>query len=51
MARIEIPLRPGGGRELRARGVEVEAPSTNEAVSRYRELDFGRTAAAPHLTR
>ena len=35
---------------LRERGVEVEALPTPEAVSRYRELDSARTAAALHLT-
>jgi hypothetical protein len=35
---------------LRARGVEVEAMPTAEAVQRYRELDPERTAAALHLT-
>jgi hypothetical protein len=36
--------------ELRARGVEVEALPTAEAVRRYAELDPRRTAAALHLT-
>jgi hypothetical protein len=36
--------------QLRARGVEVEAMPTAEAVERYGELDPGRTAAALHLT-
>lgn len=36
--------------ELRARGVEVEAMPTAEAVRRYGELDPRRTAAALHLT-
>jgi hypothetical protein len=36
--------------ELRARGVEVEAIPTAEAVRRYGELDPERTAAALHLT-
>jgi hypothetical protein len=36
--------------ELRARGVEVEAMPTVEAVQRYGELDPQRTAAALHLT-
>jgi hypothetical protein len=36
--------------ELRARGVEVEALPTEEAVRRYGELDPRRTAAALHLT-
>jgi hypothetical protein len=36
--------------ELRARGVEVEAMPTADAVRRYGELDPGRTAAALHLT-
>jgi hypothetical protein len=35
---------------LRARGVEVEALPTAEAVRRYGELDPERTAAALHLT-
>ena len=35
---------------LRARGVEVEALPTAEAVERYGELDSARTAAALHLT-
>jgi hypothetical protein len=36
--------------ELRARGVEVEALATADAVRRYGELDPVRTAAALHLT-
>jgi hypothetical protein len=36
--------------ELRARGVEVEAMPTSEAVRRYGQLDPERTAAALHLT-
>jgi hypothetical protein len=36
--------------ELRARGVEVEALRTADAVRRYGELDPERTAAALHLT-
>jgi hypothetical protein len=36
--------------ELRARGVEVEAMPTPDAVRRYGELDPERTAAALHLT-
>src|SRR5919201_3594377 len=36
--------------ELRKRGIEVEALSTDEAVRRYGELDPRRTAAALHLT-
>lgn len=36
--------------QLRSRGVEVEALTTAEAVSRYGELDPRRTAAALHLT-
>ena len=36
--------------ELRARGVEVEAMRTGDAVRRYGELDPERTAAALHLT-
>jgi hypothetical protein len=36
--------------QLRARGVEVEALPTEEAVRRYGELDPRRTAAALHLT-
>ena len=36
--------------QLRARGVEVEAMPTAEAVRRYGELDPKRTAAALHLT-
>jgi hypothetical protein len=35
---------------LRARGIEVEAMPTAEAVARYSELDPRRTAAALHLT-
>jgi hypothetical protein len=35
---------------LLERGVEVEALPTPEAISRYGELDPGRTAAALHLT-
>jgi hypothetical protein len=35
---------------LRARGIEVEALPTADAVQRYLELDPGRTAAALHLT-
>jgi hypothetical protein len=36
--------------ELKARGVEVEAMPTADAVRRYGELDPERTAAALHLT-
>ena len=36
--------------ELRARGVQVEAMRTGEAVRRYGESDPDRTAAALHLT-
>jgi hypothetical protein len=36
--------------QLRARGVEVEAMPTAEAVERYGELDPKQTAAALHLT-
>jgi hypothetical protein len=36
--------------QLRARGVEVEAMPTADAVRRYGELDPERTAAALHLT-
>jgi hypothetical protein len=36
--------------QLRARGVEVEAMPTAEAVRRYGKLDPNRTAAALHLT-
>jgi hypothetical protein len=36
--------------ELRARGIEVEALPTEEAVRRYGELDTAETAAALHLT-
>jgi hypothetical protein len=36
--------------ELHARGVEVEAMPTADAVRRYGELDPERTAAALHLT-
>lgn len=36
--------------ELRARGVEVEAMPTAEAVRRYGKLDPERTGAALHLT-
>jgi hypothetical protein len=35
---------------LRARGIEVEAHHTAEAVRRYGESDARRTAAALHLT-
>jgi hypothetical protein len=35
---------------LRARGIEVEALPTAEAVERYAQLDPRRTAAALHLT-
>ena len=35
---------------LRARGIEVEALPTADAVRRYAELDPARTAAALHLT-
>jgi hypothetical protein len=41
---------PGTLRQLRERGIEVEALPTEEAVRRYRELDPARTAAALHLT-
>jgi hypothetical protein len=36
--------------QLRARGVEVEAMPTADAVRRYGELDPQNTAAALHLT-
>ena len=36
--------------ELQARGIEVEALPTAEAVRRYGESDARRTAAALHLT-
>ncbi|MFL5908289.1 MAG: MTH938/NDUFAF3 family protein [Solirubrobacterales bacterium] len=36
--------------QLRARGVDVEAMPTAEAVRRYGELNPERTAAALHLT-
>ena len=36
--------------QMRARGVEVEALPTEEAVRRYGELDPRRTAATLHLT-
>jgi hypothetical protein len=35
---------------LAARGVEMEAAPTDEAVERYRQSDPARTAAALHLT-
>jgi hypothetical protein len=47
-ARLEPP--PAVLDELRARGVEVEAMPTADAVRRYGELDPERTAAALHLT-
>ena len=37
-------------KQLRERGIEVEALPTDEAVRRYAELDPERTAAALHLT-
>jgi hypothetical protein len=45
-------MRPGAEAldALRARGIEVEALPTEEAVRRYGELDPRRTAAALHLT-
>lgn len=46
--RLEPP--PAVLEQLRARGVEVEAMPTAEAVRRYGELDPKRTAAALHLT-
>ncbi|HEY6672261.1 MAG TPA: MTH938/NDUFAF3 family protein [Solirubrobacterales bacterium] len=46
--RLEPP--PAVLEQLRARGVEVEAMPTTEAVRRYGELDPKRTAAALHLT-
>jgi hypothetical protein len=46
--RLEPP--PAVLDQLRARGVEVEAMPTAEAVRRYGELDPKRTAAALHLT-
>lgn len=46
--RLEPP--PAVLERLRARGVEVEAMPTAEAVRRYGELDPERTAAALHLT-
>jgi hypothetical protein len=36
--------------ELRARGIEVEALPTEEAVRRYGELNAAQAAAALHLT-
>jgi hypothetical protein len=36
--------------QLRARGVDVEVLTTDEAVRRYGALDPARTAAALHLT-
>jgi hypothetical protein len=41
---------PGTLEILRARGVEVEALPTAEAVRRYAQLDPRKTAAALHLT-
>ena len=41
---------PSVAKQLRERGVEVEALPTGEAVRRYGELDPRRTAAALHLT-
>ena len=35
---------------LRARGIDVEALPTADAVHRYLQLDHRRTAAALHLT-
>jgi hypothetical protein len=46
--RLEPP--PAVLQELRARGVEVEAMPTADAVRRYGELDPECTAAALHLT-
>jgi hypothetical protein len=36
--------------QLRARGIQVDALPTAEAVQRYRQLDPDTTAAALHLT-
>jgi hypothetical protein len=41
---------PAALEALRARGVDVEALPTAEAVARYAELDPKTTAAALHLT-
>jgi hypothetical protein len=41
---------PGTLETLHARGVEVEALPTAEAVRRYAQLDPRKTAAALHLT-
>jgi hypothetical protein len=41
---------PGTLEALRARGIDVEALPTAEAVARYAELDPQTTAAALHLT-
>lgn len=41
---------PGVVEALAARGVEMEALPTADAVSRYGKLDPSRTAAALHLT-
>jgi hypothetical protein len=41
---------PEAIKELRGRGIEVEALPTAVAVRRYGELDPRRTAAALHLT-
>jgi hypothetical protein len=37
-------------KRLRARGIEVEALPTGDAVERYLQLDPNQTAAALHLT-
>ena len=41
---------PEALRNLRERGIEVEALPTTEAVERYEELNPAETAAALHLT-
>jgi hypothetical protein len=41
---------PQALKDLRERGIEVEALPTEEAVRRYGELDGAQTAAALHLT-
>jgi hypothetical protein len=41
---------PGTLETLRARGIEVEVLTTEDAVQRYAQLDPRKTAAALHLT-
>jgi hypothetical protein len=45
-----LTVDPHALERLRARGIDVEALPTADAVDRYRQLDPDQTAAALHLT-